>query len=112
DAVPSVFLGHPFRQCDDPALARRISRSRPSSRLTVGDRTAVDARDRGDVDDRPCPGFGHMRVNGGPDEVEGPAEVGLDVTLPLLGRDLVDTDPRGRTGVVDEDVEATEGLDE
>lgn len=53
-----------------------------------------------------------MRVDGGLDEVERPAEVGVQITLPLLGSDLIDPDAGRGAGVVDEDVDPTGGLSE
>src|SRR5699024_1358809 len=53
-----------------------------------------------------------MRVDRGLDEVERPAEIGLNITLPLFGRDLTDADPCGRARIVDKNVELPERLDE
>ena len=96
------LLRERLREPDDPRLRRGVVRLAP---------VAVDADDRGDVDDR-SGALLHHRPRHRPAGVEDRREVGVDHGAPVVVAHPGEQAVAGQARVVDEDVEVARGLDE
>jgi hypothetical protein len=110
DAVDGdVVLGQRRRQCsgevDHRALARVVRQGRHHARIA-----AAQSRHRGDVDDAAAlAAFDHVQSDGAADEIRA-VNVGSDHLVPRLKGHVLEGRTPGGAGVVDEDVDVLELL--